>query len=46
MQVAFRSALERLDGLRLTQGHPPPRHKPNVLLRGLGELHLSFEAGA
>ena len=46
MQVAFRSALERLDGLRLTQGHPPPCHKPNVLLRGLGELHLSFEARA
>jgi cytochrome P450 len=46
MNVAFRTAIARLEKLHLTPGHPPPRHKPNVLLRGLAELHLSFEAAA
>ena len=43
MQVAFQRILARLDALQLAPGHPAPRHKPNVLLRGLSELHLSFE---
>lgn len=43
MAIAFRRLLDRLDGLRLAPGHPPPRHKPSVLLRGLAELHLAFE---
>jgi cytochrome P450 len=42
MQVAFRALLGRLDGFRLSPGHPEPRHKPSVLLRGLAELHLDF----
>ena len=42
MQVAFRALLDRLDGFRLSPGHPDPRHKPSVLLRGLAELHLDF----
>jgi cytochrome P450 len=42
MQVAFRALLSRLDGLRLSPGFAPPRHKPSVLLRGLAELHLDF----
>jgi cytochrome P450 len=46
MAVAFRTLLGRLDGFRLAPGHPEPRHKPNVLLRGLAELHLAFEARA
>ncbi len=44
MQLAFRALLTRLDGLRLAAGAPEPRHKPSVLLRGLAELHLEFEA--
>lgn len=46
MAVALRTALARLRDLRLAPGHPPPRHKPSVLLRGLAELHLDFEAAA
>lgn len=46
MLVAFRTLLARLDGLRLAPGYDPPRHKPNVLLRGLGELHLAFEVAS
>ncbi len=43
MKVAFTHLLERLDGLRLAPGHPV-EHKPNILLRGLRELWLEFEA--
>ena len=46
MVVAFRTALARLTNLQLEGGHPEPRHKPSVLLRGLDELHLSFEVNA
>jgi cytochrome P450 len=46
MALAFRALLARLDGLRLAPGHPEPRHKPSVLLRGLAELHLAFDARA
>jgi len=42
MQIAFRALLSRLEGFRLSPGHPEPRHKPSVLLRGLAELHLDF----
>jgi len=44
MAVAFRTILARLTNLRLAPGHPEPHHKPSVLLRGLAELHLAFEA--
>jgi cytochrome P450 len=46
MAVAFRTLLERLEAFRLAPGHPEPRHKPSVLLRGLAELHLAFEPRA
>jgi cytochrome P450 len=46
MNVAFRKLLGRLDGLRLTPGREAPRHKPSVLLRGLAELHVSFDRKA
>ncbi len=46
MSVAFQNVLARLENLRLAPGHPEPQHKPNVLLRGLAELHLTFEAAA
>jgi cytochrome P450 len=42
MQLALGRLLTRLDGLRLAPGHPEPRHKPSILLRGLHELHLEF----
>jgi cytochrome P450 len=43
MAVAFRTLLRRLEAFRLAPGHPEPRHKPSILLRGLAELHLAFE---
>ena len=43
MLVAYRTLLQRLRGLRLASGHPDPVHKPNILLRGLAELHLEFD---
>ncbi len=46
MGVAFQNVLARLENLQLAPGHPEPHHKPNVLLRGLAELHLAFEAAA
>jgi cytochrome P450 len=46
MQVAFRTLLARLSDLAIEPGHPEPRHKPSVLLRGLCELHLTFVPGA
>ncbi len=42
MEVAFRTLLRRLGGWQLAPGEPAPRHKPNVLLRGLEALHLEF----
>ena len=46
MGVAFQNVLARLENLQLAPGHPEPHHKPNVLLRGLAELHLAFEPAA
>ena len=46
MDVAFRTLLRRLEGFRLAPDRPAPRHKPSILLRGLGELHLAFEPRA
>jgi cytochrome P450 len=40
--VGFRAFLDRVDDFRLAPGEPEPRHKPSVLLRGLGELHLEL----
>jgi cytochrome P450 len=46
MEVAFRTLLRRLGDWRLAPGLPAPRHKPNVLLRGLEALHLEFRERA
>jgi cytochrome P450 len=46
MEVAFRTLLGRLADWRLDAEHAPPRHRPNVLLRGLEELHLRFRRRA
>ena len=43
MQVAFRTLTARLHNLRLAPGAEPV-HKPNILLRGLAELPLEFDA--
>jgi len=42
MDVAFRTLIGRLEGWRLAEDAPAPRHKPNILLRGLEALHLTF----
>ena len=42
LTTAFRRLLSRLEGLRLAPDQEL-HHKPNILLRGLAELHLEFE---
>jgi cytochrome P450 len=44
MQVAFTHLLKRLTNIRLVEGKNDLSHWPNVVLRGLKELHISFEA--
>ncbi|HTO09708.1 MAG TPA: cytochrome P450 [Myxococcota bacterium] len=44
LTVAFRALFERFAAFRLVPGAPEPRHKPSVLLRGLGELRLELDA--
>jgi cytochrome P450 len=46
MALAFETLLTRLEGFRLAEGHPPPKHKPSLLLRGLDRLHVAFERRA
>jgi cytochrome P450 len=46
MAVAFRTLLARLEDWRLDPDAPAPRHKPNVLLRGLEALPLRFRPAA
>ena len=43
MQTAFRKLLERLPSARLSEAHGEPIVAPNILLRGLTELHLEFD---
>jgi cytochrome P450 len=44
LTVAFRALLDRFESLRLAGGALEPRHKPSVLLWGLSELRLEFDA--
>jgi len=46
MALAFETLLSRLENLGLADGHPPPRHKPSLLLRGLDALHVRFDKRA
>jgi cytochrome P450 len=46
LQLAFRALLERLDGLHLSPGHGPPRHRPGLSLRTLEELHIGYRPRA
>ena len=43
LQNSFRALLGRLRNVRLSPGAPPPRHTPNILLRGLESLKLDFD---
>ena len=43
MQVAFTHLLRRLTNIQLAQGANDLTHWPNIVLRGLKELHITFE---
>jgi cytochrome P450 len=43
MQVAYASLLHRLTNIRLAPGKNDLTHWPNVVLRGLKELHITFD---
>ncbi|MDE2466996.1 MAG: cytochrome P450 [Alphaproteobacteria bacterium] len=45
MNTAFPILLERLQNLRLAKGAGPLRYNPNILLRGVLELHIEFDGG-
>ena len=42
MQVALTGLLDRTTDWALVEGKNPLKHSPNVLLRGLTDLHISF----
>jgi cytochrome P450 len=42
MQVALTGLLNRTNDWALVEGKNPLKHSPNVLLRGLTDLHISF----
>ena len=44
MQVAFARLLHRLTNIQLAEGKNDLTHWPNMVLRGLKELHITFEA--
>jgi len=44
MQVAFTKLLQRLTNVRLVEGKNDLTHWPNVVLRGLKSLTISFDA--
>ncbi len=43
MQVAYTKLLQRLTNIRLAEGKNDLTHWPNVVLRGLKELHITFD---
>ena len=42
LELGSCALLRRLDDLRLAPGGSSPRHRPSVLLRGLGALPIAF----
>lgn len=44
MMIAFPILLERLRNLRFQEGRNAFRYSPNILLRGVQELHIAFDA--
>ncbi|MSP42145.1 MAG: cytochrome P450 [Alphaproteobacteria bacterium] len=43
LNMAFKSILTRMKNIRLAPGHPHPDHEPSMILRGLKELHITFD---
>lgn len=43
MNLAFRTILTRMKNLRLAPGHADLHHEPSIVLRGLKELHITFD---
>ncbi|MDH3994387.1 MAG: cytochrome P450, partial [Gammaproteobacteria bacterium] len=43
MKVAFARLLQRLTNIRLAEGKNDLTHWPNMVLRGLKELHITFD---
>ncbi len=43
IRVAFEEVLKRMKNFRLDPAHPEPRHQTSYILRGLEELHITFE---
>jgi cytochrome P450 len=43
LNLAFKSILTRMKNLRLAPGYPSPHHEPSMILRGLKELHITFD---
>ncbi len=43
MNLAFKTILTRMKNLRLAPGHADPHHEPSIILRGLKELHITFD---
>ncbi|TDG15998.1 cytochrome P450 [Seongchinamella unica] len=46
MQVAYERILARMTNIRLAEGKNDLTHWPNMVLRGLKELHITFEPRA
>jgi len=46
MQVAYTKLLQRLTNIQLAEGKNDLTHWPNVVLRGLKELHITFDKKA
>jgi cytochrome P450 PksS len=42
LEIAFRTLLERLPGLRLDAAHPPQRKCHNLMFRGFESLHIRW----
>ncbi len=43
MQVAYQRILQRMTNIRLAEGRNDLTHWPNMVLRGLKELHITFD---
>lgn len=43
MQVAYQRILQRMSNIRLAEGRNDLTHWPNMVLRGLKELHITFD---
>lgn len=44
LEIAVTAILKRLDNIALASDQPPPGHAPSFILRGLTDLHITFDA--